>query len=141
MIWFLLAACFTGRAFARDQNGPINPPDTTPPVAPMTGAPLPHYGPRTRIRVGGNVQMKGLVRKVDPVYPKDAKKKHVSGTVVLHVIVAADGSVQSAACVSGPDLLKQAAIDAVKKWRFKPILLNGEPVEVDTTLQVVFALG
>lgn len=79
-----------------------------------------------------------LIHKVKPVYPAAAKKVHIEGTVVLHAIIAKDGTVQSLDYVSGPDELKDSAIDAVKKWRYKPMLLNNQPVEVDTDISVPF---
>jgi len=94
-----------------------------------------------RIRVGGNVQMASLVRKVDPTYPAIAKSAHISGTVVLHAIIAKDGTIEHLEFVTGPGLLMRSAMDAVSQWRYKPTLLNGEPVEVDTTISVVFTLG
>ena len=87
------------------------------------------------------MQAAALVRKVQPVYPPIAKTAHISGTVVLHAIIAKDGSVQDLQYVSGPPLLMKSAMDAVKQWRYKPTMLNGEPVEVDTTISVVFTLG
>ncbi|HXW61082.1 MAG TPA: energy transducer TonB [Candidatus Acidoferrales bacterium] len=104
-------------------------------------APPPPKPTQTRIRVGGNVQGAKLVHQVQPIYPQIAKTAHVSGTVLLHAIIAKDGSIQELQYVSGPPLLMRAAMDAVHEWRYQPTLLNGEPVEVDTTIQVVFTLG
>jgi periplasmic protein TonB len=106
-----------------------------------SGMPPPPKAAPSRIRVGGNVQAASLVRKVDPVYPPIAKTAHVSGTVVLHAIIGKDGSVQNLEYISGPGLLMKSAMDAIKMWRYKPTMLNGEPVEVDTTISVVFSLG
>lgn len=106
--------------------GPAMPP---PPAAPK------------RITVGGDVQAAALVNKVTPDYPAIAKTAHVSGTVVLHAIIAKDGSIEKLQYVSGPGLLMESAMSAVKEWRYRPTMLNGEPVEVDTTVQVVFSLG
>jgi len=103
--------------------------------------PPPPRPTQTRIRVGGNVQGAKLVHQVQPIYPQIAKTAHVSGTVLLHAIIAKDGSIQELQYVSGPPLLMRAAMDAVHEWRYQPTLLNGEPVEVDTTIQVVFTLG
>jgi len=103
--------------------------------------PPPPKPTQTRIRVGGNVQAANLVHQVQPLYPQIAKTAHVSGTVVLHAIIAKDGTIQQLEYVSGPPLLMRAAMDAVREWRYHPTLLNGEPVEVDTTIQVVFSLG
>jgi protein TonB len=104
-------------------------------------APPPPKPVQTRLRVGGNVQNAMLLRKVDPVYPAIAKTAHVSGTVILHAIIAKDGTIQELQYISGPALLMKNAMDAVHEWRYKPTMLNGEPVEVDTTIQVVFTLG
>ena len=79
--------------------------------------------------------------RVDPVYPPIAKAARVGGTVVLDVRVKGDGKVRSAKAVSGPPMLQQAAMDAVRTWRYKPYLLNNEPVEVETTVNVIFTLG
>jgi periplasmic protein TonB len=106
-----------------------------------SGMPPPPKAAPARIRVGGNVQAAALVRKVDPIYPPIAKTAHISGTVVLHAIIGKDGSVKDLEYVSGPPLLMKSALDAIKQWRYKPTMLNGEPVEVDTTISVVFSLG
>lgn len=103
--------------------------------------PPPKAATPARIRVGGNVQAASLVNQVRPEYPMIAKTAHVSGTVVLHAIIAKDGSIQELQYESGPPLLMKAAMDAVKQWRYKPTMLNGDPVEVDTTISVVFSLG
>jgi protein TonB len=103
--------------------------------------PPPPKPTQTRIRVGGNVAAAKLTRQVQPIYPQIAKTAHVQGTVLLHAIIAKDGTIQELQYVSGPPLLMKAAMDAVREWRYSPTLLNGEPVEVDTTVQVVFTLG
>jgi len=105
------------------------------------GPPPPPKPTQTRIRVGGNVAAAKLIHQVQPVYPQIAKTAHVQGTVLLHAIIAKDGSIQELQYVSGPPLLMRAAMDAVHEWKYNPTLLNGEPVEVDTTIQVVFTLG
>lgn len=97
--------------------------------------------PQAPLRIGGNVMEKKVAHMVFPVYPQIAKAAHVSGTVVLHAIIAKDGSVESLKVISGPDLLVGAAMDAVKQWKYQPTLLNGQPVEVDTTISVVFVLA
>jgi protein TonB len=82
-----------------------------------------------------------LIRQVQPVYPAIAKTAHISGTVVLHAVISKDGTIQELTYISGPPLLMKNAMDAVRQWRYKPTLLNGEPVDVDTTISVVFTLG
>jgi protein TonB len=94
-----------------------------------------------RIPVGGNVQSASLIHKIQPIYPPLAKQARIQGTVRLHAIIAKDGSIQELQVMSGHALLQQAALDAVRQWRYRPTLLNGEPVEVDTTIDVIFSLG
>ncbi len=102
--------------------------------------PPPKESPK-RIRVGGQVQTAKLVNKVTPLYPALAKQARIQGTVRLQAIIAKDGSVVELQVVSGHPLLVQAALDAVRQWRYHPTLLNGEPVEVVTTVDVIFTLS
>jgi len=104
-------------------------------------APPPPPPKKDRIRQGGNVQAAKLVNKVQPQYPPLARQTRISGTVRLHAIIGKDGSVQSLTLESGHPLLVQAALDAVRQWRYQPTLLNGEAVEVDTTIDVIFSLN
>ena len=97
-------------------------------------------GPPMRVTIGGNVQAARLIHRVQPAYPEEASKEKISGTVKLHVVIAKDGKVQQIQVVSGHPLLVQAAIDAVRQWQYQSTLLNGQPVEVDTQIDVVFAL-
>jgi protein TonB len=105
------------------------------------GPPPPPAATPQRIRVGGQVEAASLVNKVPPVYPPIARTAHVAGTVILHAIIGKDGGIRELQFVSGPPLLMKAAMDAVKDWRYKPTMLNGEAVEVDTTVDVVFTLS
>ena len=82
-----------------------------------------------------------LLQRVEPVYPPFAKLARITGTVVLQAVIAKDGLLKSIRVVSGPPILQQAAIDAVKQWKYQPYLLGGEPVEVETTLNIGFSLG
>ena len=102
--------------------------------------PPPKAAPQ-RIRIGGQVQAGHLIRRVEPSYPPIAKQAHISGTVILHAIIAKDGTVQELQLISGPPLLVRNAMDAIRQWRYQPYLLNGEPVEVETTISVIFTLG
>jgi periplasmic protein TonB len=106
-----------------------------------SGPAPPKIAAPARIKVGGNVQAAKMLRQTLPVYPQIAKTAHVSGTVILHAIISKDGTVQELQYVSGPPLLMKAAMDAVRDWRYTPTQLNGDPVEVDTTISVVFSLG
>lgn len=94
-----------------------------------------------RIRVGGGVQASNLLYKVDPVYPPLAKQARIQGTVRFTAIIGKDGHVNNLQLVSGHPLLVQAGQEAVKQWVYKPTLLNGEPVEVVTQLDVSFTLS
>jgi TonB family protein len=96
---------------------------------------------QTRIRMGGSVMGAKIVEKVQPVYPPLARQTRIQGTVRLHAIIGRDGSIQQLEVISGHPLLVQSALDAVKKWRYEPVLLNGEAVEVDTTIDVIYALN
>jgi len=95
----------------------------------------------SRMRVSSGVTAGLLLKKVEPSYPPLAKTARVQGTVVLHAIISKEGTIEGLTLVSGPAMLAPAAIDAVKQWRYKPYLLNGDPVEVETTVNVVFNLG
>ena len=106
-----------------------------------TGTNMPPAPKMQRIRVGGNVQSAKLVRQVIPTYPPIAKTAHIQGDVVLHAIIDKDGSVTELQFISGPPILIRSAMDAVRQWRYAPTLLNGEPVQVDTTITVKFTLG
>ncbi len=94
-----------------------------------------------RIRVGGNVQQANLISKVNPVYPPLAKQARIQGVVHLTTTIAADGTVQNIEVISGHPLLVPAAMEAVKQWLYKPTLLNGNPVEVITQVDVNFTLA
>ena len=107
-------------------------PDNTPHTAPVAQAQKPH-----RVRVEEGVQMAKLVHMVYPVYPPTSNRR-LDGTVVLHVVVGKGGEVRSARYVSGPTRLVNSAVNAVLQWRYKPTLMNDAPVEVDTTVTLVF---
>lgn len=93
-----------------------------------------------QIRVGGNVQMAQVVKTVPPVYPPLARQARIQGRVVLDVVIGKDGKVQNITVNSGHALLIQAALDAVRQWEYRVTLLNGQPVEVSTQVEVTFAL-
>jgi protein TonB len=102
---------------------------------------VPKVATPQRVRVSAGVTSGLLVRKVNPVYPPLARQARISGTVILHAVISKDGSITGLSLISGHPMLAPAAIDAVKQWKYKPYLLNGEPVEVDTEVQVVFTLA
>jgi periplasmic protein TonB len=96
--------------------------------------------PPTPVRVGGNVQAAKLIRQVVPVYPRPASQFRISGTVHLLGIIAKDGTIQRLQVLSGHPLLRQAAVDAVSQWIYRPTVLNGQPVEVEAPIDVIFTL-
>jgi protein TonB len=95
----------------------------------------------TRVKQGGNVTAASILQQTKPVYPALARQARIQGNVVLHAIIDKDGKVAQLEVISGHPLLVQSALDAVKQWRYKPTLLNGDPVEVDTTITVTFTMG
>jgi protein TonB len=109
-------------------------------TAPVAPPPPPKPVKREPIRVGGNVQESKLIRKIDPVYPELAKRARVTGRVILIVTVDEEGAVSDIRISSGHPLLNDAAVTAVKQWRYSPTLLNGEPVPVTATVTVFFNL-
>jgi TonB family protein len=96
----------------------------------------------TTARIGAGIMAGTIVSKVQPIYPASARANHVSGTVVMRALIGRDGHVHSLKLVSVPDPdLAIAAVAAVRQWTYKPYLINGEPVEVDTTITVNFNLS
>lgn len=94
-----------------------------------------------RIRLGGNAAAANLISGPKPEYPPLAKQAKVSGTVELAAVIGKDGTVQDLKVISGHPLLVQASLDAVKDWVYRPTLLNGDPVEVVTTIDVNYTLA
>lgn len=90
-----------------------------------------------KVVLSAGVAMAMLKTKVDPIHPADAG--HLAGTVVLHATISAQGHIEALRVISGPALLQQAALDAVQQWTYQPYLLNNVAVEVETTINVVFA--
>jgi protein TonB len=98
-------------------------------------------GTQGLINVGGNVESAMIVRKVAPHYPPAAKAAGVQGVVHLSATIGTDGTVQQLDVLDGPAELIQAATDAVKQWVYKPTLLNSNPVQVQTTIDINFTLN
>ena len=94
-----------------------------------------------KVSISAGVMTGMLIQKTQPVYPPIAKAARVSGTVVLQATISKAGTIENLHVISGPAMLQQAAMDAVKSWRYRPYLLNNEPVEVETTVNVIFTLG
>ena len=130
--------------FAAAQSQPKSgePPVSTPsdqtdrkePSASIAKAPV------TRMRVSAGVTTGMLLKKVEPVYPLQAKDAHIQGTVILHAIIDKQGNISSLTPVTGPQELISSATDAVRQWKYRPYLLKGQPIELDTTIQVMYTL-
>jgi periplasmic protein TonB len=102
---------------------------------------VPKIATPQRVRVSSGVFSGYLIKKVQPNYPPLAKAARIQGTVVLQAEISKDGTIQNLQLISGHPMLAPAAIEAVKQWRYKPYLLNGEPVAVDTQVDVIFSLS
>jgi protein TonB len=94
-----------------------------------------------KVRVSSGVAQGNLIHNVKPPYPPLARQARVQGMVVIQAVIGKDGTIQNLRVVSGHPMLAQAALEAVKQWRYKPYYLNGEPVDVDTTINVNFTLS
>lgn len=92
------------------------------------------------VKVSPEVMAGTILRKVPPNYPEEAKKAKIQGKVVLEAIIGKDGTVENLKVVSGPNALQPSSLDAVRQWTYKPFLQNGEPVEVKTTITVIYSL-
>jgi len=111
-------------------------PTLLPPRAPS----LPRYSRPRRVKIASEAANGLLVRKIPPPYPLEAKLVRLEGTVVLHAIIDKTGEVSQVNALSGPPLLESAAVGAVKQWQYRPYSMNGQSVDVETTIKVVFAL-
>jgi len=97
--------------------------------------------PVKKVRIASRVAEANLIHDVAPQYPPEAGRARIEGTVVLMALIATDGTVKDVRVESGLPILAQAAIDAVKQWRYKPYLIDGEPVEVDSRITINFNLS
>lgn len=125
--------------------GNLNPPESFPPTPakrPNVDKNAPNAPEETekRIPMGGNVVAAQILYRVQPEYPEIARLEHLQGTVKLHALIARDGSIQNLRVITGYCSLAEAAMRAVRQWRYRPTLLGGQPVEVDTTIDVIYTL-
>jgi TonB family protein len=137
-VWTYFAYVDGGFRYVGDlpvEKPPLTKKRDTPPDQATTAKPL------NRVRIGGNVEMANLIHRVTPEYPQKAKSAHIQGTVLLHAVIDKDGHVQDLMVMDGVCWLSEAAVDAVRDWRYKPLMINGKPAEVDTTITVVFNLN
>jgi protein TonB len=115
--------------------GPV--PVATPPPPPS----VKKNAQTPRIPVGSILQAAKLIRQPKPVYPQPAKQVRIQGVVKLHALISKEGTIEGLKVVSGHPLLVPSALEAVKQWAYQPTLLNGEPVEVETDIDVNFILS
>jgi protein TonB len=123
--WALLGAVLVFVLFAGQFAGKVALADTQAPK---------------RVRVDGKVQRTKLIHEVPATYPPKAKENHIEGVVHLQVTIGTDGGMKELKLISGQPLLAQAALEAVRQWRYQPTTVNGELVEVVTQVAVVFRL-
>jgi len=97
--------------------------------------------PKGPARISGGVIAGNILVKTQPNYPPIARAAHVSGAVVLHALISKSGTIENLTVISGPEMLRGSAVDAVRTWKYKPYILSGEPTEVDTTITVNFNIG
>jgi periplasmic protein TonB len=93
----------------------------------------------TRVRVSEGVMKGLLIKKVAPEYPREAREKHITGSVEMKAIISQEGDVQKLIILSGDPLLVHSAVEAAKQWKYKPYLQHGQPVEVETQIKVIFS--
>jgi TonB family protein len=131
-----------------DKQFPPPPSISPPPAANNEAASTPAsndarqsgIAPPQRIRVASGVTQGMVLYKVQPVYPPDARWRRIQGTVILAAVIGKDGKIKDLRTLSGPKELIDAAIGAVQQWRYRPYVLLGNPVEVDTQITVNFQL-
>lgn len=106
-----------------------------------TTAAVPKVATPNKVRVSQGVTQGLLMKQVKPSYPPLARQARIQGQVVLEAVIGKDGTIQNLHVVSGHPMLTKAALDAVKQWKYKPYVLNGQPVEVETNITVDFSLA
>jgi len=107
----------------------------------VSGIPAPPPPPPQQVRVGGDIKEPKKIVDAKPIYPEIAQRAKISGIVIIEATIGKDGTVRDAKVLRSQPFLDQAALDAVKKWKFTPTLLNGVPVEVIMTVTVNFTFS
>ena len=100
-----------------------------------------HQASHSALKVDPAINAGNILYQKPPIYPPDAKAKHISGAVIMAATISKEGRVDRLEVVSGPEELRASAMDAVREWRYKPYLLNGEPTEVETKITVNYHVG
>lgn len=117
------------------------PTGNNPPLPGGTGGPVVRLARPDKPIAISHMDEGSLIHDVKPVYPRIAVESRTEGTVILHALISREGAIESLQVVSGHPFLAHAAVDAVRQWRYRPYILNGEPVEVETQITVNFHLG
>jgi len=125
----------------QDMGAAAAPPGSLFDILGSGGQPVVQAPPPQKVRVSQGVMAGNIVSGPKPAYPAIAKQARIQGTVILSATISKSGSIENLSVVSGPAMLAPAAIDAVRQWRYRPYLLNGAPVEVQTLVNVTFTLG
>jgi TonB family protein len=128
-----------GSRMAEPPASPSSP--TAPGVADASSSrPAPETGsePLMKLRVSQGVMEANILHRVEPAYPPEARRNHIQGTVLLQAIIGRDGRIHDVKAISGPRELIEASMGAIQQWRYRPYLLQGKPVEVETTIKVQF---
>ena len=133
---FAIGFIFSAQGGVQDTLRPI----TTATTASVGQEPVPPPAPGAPLRVGGNIKAPTKTFDARPVYPSDALQAHVTGVVIIEATISADGTVTDARVLRSIPLLDQAALDAVRQWRFTPTMMNGVPVPIIMTVTVNFAM-
>jgi TonB family protein len=137
----LCMLCVSASMYTQEQKDePPQPAPAAPPQLPPDQPSLPKIQSPQRIRVEEGVTRGSIIKKVLPKYPKEARKNRVQGTVVLQALISKTGDIADLRVINGDDLLVPAAIKAVEQWKYRPYLLKGQPVEVQTRITLNFTL-
>jgi protein TonB len=118
----------------------VAPPPPPPPAPKAATANVPPPPTPRQITVGGDVQAALIMTQIQPVYPPLARQGHIRGSVLLRAVIGTDGKIKNLTAISGHPLLVEAAMNAVRRWIYRPTVLDGVPVEVNTEVEVRFGL-
>lgn len=136
----MAAFLFTATFLIAQESAPGSKSEPSPPPQQDEQKPPQPSRPQ-RVRISQGVGEKFIAKKVPPKYPAEAREQHIQGTVLLKAEIDKDGNVESLSLISGHPLLASAAIEAVGQWKYKPFLLSGEPIAVETQVQINFTLS
>jgi len=138
----------TGSAPQPNQTTPPTAVQAEPPVAPSRQAAPPPATledgfpiPPGTVRISGGVSAGYLLKGKGPAYPEEARKAHIEGAVIFEALINTEGKIVHLVPISGPAMLRQPSLDVVSKWTYRPYVLNGKPVPIETTINVTFTFN